>query len=178
MSNGESWSGVALSISIVPPAHPPPKARAAAARHPDAPQPSGRIGGKHHPAAERVGLRHAVQHQQRPLDALPPSPRKVMPCDVGWRRTAVRAAELLEPGDVGEDILQPLRGILRDPVAVDRHHVQRAVAGLVLRPRRPVTRWFRVRSFVRGEGGGRERDGEQRQGVEYRHDDVKVPFAP
>ena len=131
MSNGDSWSGVALSISIVPASAPGPKARPAAARHPDAPQPSGRISGKDHPAAERVGLWHAVQHQQRPARRIAAQPAQGDALRRRMRGTAVRAAELLEPGDVGEDILQPLRGILRDPVAVDRHHVQRAVAGLV-----------------------------------------------
>ena len=43
----------------------PPIARTAAARYPDPIQPAGGIGRKCHPAAERIGLRHAIQHQQR-----------------------------------------------------------------------------------------------------------------
>ena len=43
----------------------PPISRTAAACDPDAIQPAGGIGRKRHPAAERIGLRHAIQHQQR-----------------------------------------------------------------------------------------------------------------
>ena len=42
-----------------------PIARTTAARDPDAIEPPGGIGRKRHPAAERIGLRHTVQHQQR-----------------------------------------------------------------------------------------------------------------
>src|SRR3546814_15578346 len=79
---------------------------------------------------------------------------------------SVRAAELLDPRDVGEDVLEPAAGVAGQPIAIDR---DRSVGGGAGRERQTFADDDDA-GGVRGLGvrGGGQNQGEQRQGDEDR----------
>ncbi len=82
-------------------------------------QPLGQIGGEGHPAAERVGLRHAVEQQQRPARRIAAQAAQRDPLGRGMRRARIGAAELGGARHVAQHILEPPAGGGRQPFAVD-----------------------------------------------------------
>ncbi len=106
-------------------------AAAAAAHHADPAEPARIVGGPGDPAAERIGLRHAVEDQQRPARgvAAQGAQGRALAGRVGGAR--VGAAELLESGHVAQHVLEPVRRRMIEPATADLGHV----IGLLAKPR-------------------------------------------
>ncbi|CUS44394.1 hypothetical protein MGWOODY_Smn1166 [hydrothermal vent metagenome] len=72
-------------------------------------------------AEERIGKRYPVEQYERPARCVPAqgAQRHALGRRIG--RPAVRPAKLLEPGDIGQHVLDPARSISAQPVAVNHH---------------------------------------------------------
>ena len=84
------------------------RSAAAAARDPRALQGKRVVAGPCHPAAERIGLRHAVEDQQRAGRGIAAEAAQGDALAGRIGRPRVRAAELLQPGNVAQYILDGL----------------------------------------------------------------------
>jgi len=86
-------------------------------------------GGKGYPAAERIDLRHAVQHDHRARRGIAAQPAQCRALAGGVRRARIRAPELPEACDIAQHVLKPVARGRRQPRTVDRDDVISGIAG-------------------------------------------------
>ena len=143
------------------------RARPAAARHPHPAEPIRRNRVERDIAEERIGERHPVEQHQRAARGVAAERAQRHALCRGIGRAAVGAAELLEAGDIEQHVLDPARGVPRQPVARDRHrtisgHAGRDGQGLAQHHDVGAVAWRWRRSLLRKRGEGRCK-GEQRE---------------
>ena len=93
--------------------------RSAAPRDADLRKPLGRDRAERDIAEEGIAHRYTVEQHQCPTCGIAAQRAQRGPLRRGIGRTAVRPAELLEPGDRGQRVLDPARGNREQLVAVD-----------------------------------------------------------